>query len=601
MTRILRPWPRHGVFLLLSFALLVCCCAGRCAGADGGWPPLLIVRFGNVDALDAEDGELASFLKSIRNDGRFIPPMRTLVGPEIRNPTFYGVTYEAWIECALMAPPVGALERVWMFPVDNRDEYMAQLANQGLSEYEGMDGVTILRETDTDGNAHIWHLEWLPGSVAVFGADRSAVAAARQLYAENSASRGLLAGAGGRYVEPDILVRLLPPRLAMWQDRIPGQYWWREKIDRLTRDLVRYWQPNPARVRFIGMLADRLAAWPRGVEQIDASVWFEPDGVEWRLRAAGDFSPSTKGQLGVFRRVPERAALAYALPVSPESFRRFGGWAGGLLLDAAGGVVTRDARQLVLDIFDRLSRGSLREAAWAWVAPPANNPGLGGTRLLIMDWAAPEMLERAWNMIAAAVGPDTPLAQVFSQLGWNVSIRRDELHPHAVEIVATGTASGTRVTMYDAIACYRRQGNIAALAIGASRPDAAERRKVVAYRTALAAQAVEETGAGGADVRGAFTRMGSGGAGMLGIFTPVRFLQLSLVETADWRPRSPDQHEPLSTQLAREMLEYGAGNAWTVGAEANGRGWDFNGGMSWRSLSRLSAALGITESIGMDD
>lgn len=594
-------------------ALLFALCVGfllpvfplRAADAND-WSALLVVRFGNIDAIDAEDGDLALFLKSIRNDGRFTPPMRTLVGPEIRNPTFFGVVFEAWLEGVVLVPvSVGRPELLWVFPVDNRDEYMMQLANHGLSEYEGMDGVTILREMDADGNVHTWHMEWLPGNVAVFGASREAVAAARQLYAENSAARGLLArpGAGRGFLEPDAAVRVFPPRLAAWQSREPGQYWWRESIDRLTNDLIEYWQPSPARIRLIRSLAEKLTLWPIGLSRVELSLWIEPKGVEWTLDAEGAFEGAGRTQLEVLRNIPDRAALAWAVPVSVDSLNAFGGRMGAFLLGAAGGVVTQDARSEARDFFDVLIAADSREVAMAWVPPPQANPELGAARLLLVNHQNGEAVELAWDRLGRVFAPGSPAVQAFAQMGIQIEFTPDPIDRFTADLRVYpdgGDAASRDNPYYHATLVMRHRGHLAALVVGESRGDPEVRRQVAEYRASLADSAVLGGGPGGPDVREAFTRVGAGGASFLAFLEPVRFLQLCLVEAGDWRPRSPDQHEPLSTQLAREMLEYGSERAWTASGLATAGKWTFGGGIEWRSLARLAAALGITESIAMD-
>ncbi len=570
------------------------------AGEGGEWQILSVVRFGDVDAIDAEDGNLAAFLKGVRNDGRFPPPMRTLVGPEIRNPTFFGLADGAWIEAAVLVPArPGPVACVWVFPVESRDDYLSQLANQGLMDYEGMDGVTVLRETAADGGMRDWHLEWLPGEVALLGAERGAVAAARRIYAENSAARGLLAGSGGSFVDPDLVIRVIPSRLATWQDREPGRYWWRERIGLLARDLVSYWQTAPARSRVISAVAEELIAWPRSLERLDLSLWFEERGVEWTLDARGDFPPApAPSQLEAMRRLPDRTALAWAVPLDERSVAAFGGLLGRLLLGGAGGVVTAEAREAAIALFLQLAGGRPLQLASAWIPAPADRPELGGARMLVAEWRDPGVLDAAWRSILRLIGPGGAALQVFSQLGWQVAVRPEG--PGMATITVRPAGDDSAAPYYDAALALRRNGSWMSLVTGANRADEAERQGVLDYRARLAEDAAASSGPGGPDVRAAFTRMGSRGGGFLGVFDPVRFLQFCLVEEADWRPREPDQSEPLSTQLAREMLEHASGGAWTASGEAGRGGWRFGGGMSWQSLSRLAGALGITESIGME-
>lgn len=592
MSRFTFPAIAAGVFFL-ALALPV-------LAEETAWSPLLTVRFGNIDAIDAEDGELARFVRNVRNDGRFLPPMRTLIGPEIRNPTFFGVTFEGWVEGVVLASSLpGATRLVWAFPVDNRDEYLTLMTNQGLTEYEGMDGVSILREMGADGNILTWYMQWLPGNVAVFGADREAVMAARRVYADRSAARGLLSGAGGRYVNPDVTVRLDMPALAAWQDREAGSYWWRERIDKLTRDLVGYWKPGNARERVIWSMADALTMWPRETRRFDASFWFEPEGVEWRLEVDRDYALSRKSDLGLLRSLPDRTAVASASPVNPASFSRQMDWLGELLLSSAGGVVTREARDTARAFGSLLADGGVREAVAALIPPPTGYPELGGARLLVTEWQNPSQADRAWSRAAELLGSDETVANAFSQMGLRVKVETDELDPGTLGITISPADEAATDAYYHGTWSYRREGSVAALVTGVDRDDAADRDKVREYRGNLAANTVSYGGEGGPDIRTVFTRVGPDGASWAGLFEPVRFLQFCLIEAADWRPRSPDQHEPLSTQLAREMLEYSSGRAWTAVGDSRLNHWRFDGGLTWDSLTRLAAALGISESIGM--
>lgn len=583
-------------------ALLSFCLAPRSEAGDGDGRSLLgMVRFGDVDALDAEESPLASFVKSIRNDGRFIPPMRTLAGPSICNPTFFGVVYEAWMEMLILAPDdAGPPELVWVFPVDSRDEYLAYLVNQGLSEYEGMDGVTVLRETERDGEVRVRHMEWLPGNVVVFGDDRAAVVAVRRLYAENSASRGLLARAGGEYVEPDLMLRFFPARLVEWRLGEPAEYWWSGFVDMLTRDLLSGWRPNAARSRLVGSLAESLVLWPRGLEKVEFGVWFEREGVEWKMEVDGAGTPPIRSQLDIMRAVPGRAAMAYAVPFSSAAFDRAADLVGAFLLGAAGGVVNAEGRELAIRFRRTLETAGLAEAVYGWLPPPAGGPEYGASRFLVTDWTRPGGLDAALATVRQAFGAASPLRQIFVQMGLEATLRVDEPLPGAAEMEIRPAGDKPREPYYRALFGCAVNGGRMALVVGAGRGDPEERRAVAHYRLSEARRMVEPAPEGPPEVRRAFVRMERAGASLLGIFDPVRFMQLALVEAADWRPRSPDQQEPLSTQLAREMLEYGSAGPWTLEGRARIDGWSFTGGVSWSSLTRLTAALGITESIGME-
>lgn len=593
----MREQPLRVCCIVLFFLFSFC---SDCAEAED-WSPLFTVRFGNIDAIDAEDGELAGFVKTIRNDGLFPPPMRTLVGPKIRNPTFFGVIFEGWIErVTLVSSTPGASRTVWAIPVENREEYLTLMTAQGMSEYEGMDGVSILREMDADGNIKSWYLQWLPGNVGVFGDDRDAVMAAWRLYADNSAVRGLLFGTGGRFVNPDVMVRLNLPAVAAWQNRETGLYWWRENLEGLVGDLQNYWKPDGVRQRLLWSLAESFVMWPRGIERLDASFWFEQDGIEWSMELDGEYRLSRSSQLSCLRMVPDRSALVTATPVTPASFAAKRDWLGELMLSAAGGVVTREARETARVFNGLLEDGGIREMVTALVSPPVGKPELGGVRLLVTDWQFPEQADLVWERIKLLLGSDQTLAVAFSQMGLRVQIEDEALDSGTLGVTVYPAGGGADAEpYYRATWTYRRDGSIVAFVIGSDREDWAERRKVREYRAGLVSGVVGYVGEGGADVRETFTRMGVDGASWLGFFEPVRFLQFCLIEAADWRPRSPDQLEPESTQLAREMLEYASGRAWTAGGVSRLNHWRFDGVLSWESLARLAAALGITESIGM--
>ncbi len=588
-------------FLLVVPALLPL--ASRSRAAEEEWSTLAVLRLGNIDALDAEDGALARFIKSIRNDGRFIPPARTLAGPEIRNPTFFGLTYEAWLECAVMASlQPGPLAPVWVFPVDSRDEYMSQMASLGFTEYEGMDGVTTLREIDPDGVTRVWNMEWLPGNVAVFGSRREAVTAVRDHYAANSAARGLLHGTAGKFTDPDFSLRLFPKRLVAWRDREGSVYWWRDKVEKLARDLVSYWKPSPARTRLIEQLTESTAILPLAYGQIDLTVWFEENEVEWRLEADGDWPVADTGELSSLRSMPERTAFAYAVPLSNQGLRLSGERLGRFLLGAAGGGVIREARAAADKLLADILEGELTEATLGWVLPPANRPEMGVSRVMVTQWDNPDALTAAWREALLALGPGTPLTQVMSQLGLETLVVPSIVGPRTATLALypLGGLAKSEEPYFNGLYCLERAGGRLVL-VGGDRPgDDDTMRRVAEYRKGLAREIAAASGPGTPEIQNAFSRMGPEGASILGIMCPVRFFQMSLVEAADWRPRAPDQHEPLSTRFAREMLEYNPARAWAFAGLGSLKRWRLNGSLTWQSLARLSAALGITESIGME-
>ena len=593
--------------LLLAFVLVLGFSRHETArAASPAWSPLAVMRVGNIDALDSDEGDLAAFMRLIRNDGRFTPPLRALIGPEIRNPTFLGLIYEAWIECAALIPErPGNIESVWIFPVDSRDEYMSQLENRGVSEYEGMDGVSTLRETGLDGTVRVWHLEWLPGNVAVFGSNRDAVTETRRLYAENRAARGLLAARGGQFLDPDIVVRFYPSHIVGWQNSESGIYWWRERLTLLSRDLLAYWRPGTARARLIQSQTERLIAWPRTLNSVELSVWLEPEGVEWRLEAAGEFSPApVKSDLSLLRWLPERTALGFAVPSDRAWLQSRASEVGELLLAAAGGAVSTEARRTAGIFLDVLLAADPRQSAVAWVAPPATSPQLGGTSLLLMEWRHPGGLAQAKELLVDAIGGDSAISSVLTQMGVNASLTPVVDDPDSFYVTAGPVSSDAGAeSSFDAVYTWRVDDGVMILAGGKGRVDPGARARILEYRNGLIDEILTErkvNPSGTKDARQAFLRMGPRGASFIGFFDPVSFIQLVLIEAADWRPRSPDQLEPQSVVMAREMLEYGTADAWSVSGEADPGSWRLDGGMSWQSLVRLSAALGITESIGMD-
>ena len=240
--------------------------------------------------------------------------------------------------------------------------------------------------------------------------------------------------------------------------------------------------------------------------------------------------------------------------------------------------------------------------ATALVPPPADKPELGATRLLAVEWESPERLDAVKPYIAQASESDSPLARALGQMGLRLSMRVFPEADGAFEMgIGQPDAGGSGSSYADILLSFRQSGPWTVFAYGANRSDAGEKRLLASHRGDLAAMAAEKSGPGGPDIREAFTRMARRGADWLGLLDPVRFLQLAFTDSADWRERLPDRIEPESTRLAREMLEYRSGGAWTAVGEYDGRGRHVvNGSFPWNSLTRLAGALGVTEAIGMD-
>lgn len=286
--------------------------------------------------------------------------------------------------------------------------------------------------------------------------------------------------------------------------------------------------------------------------------------------------------------------------MTPGSFASFGDYVGKLLLGAAGGVATAEARAAASACFSPLQAAGPLQLVDAWVAPPLNRPELGGARLFLAEFSDPSRLAAAWSAFEAALRPDSPVAQAFAQMGWVAALIRDGDDPMAAELRLSPPAGGPAARVYlDARYVARLNGNWLAVVAGDAIAGGETRdTRLEEYRAGLAADAAASRSEGMPEARDAFTRMGPGGAAFIAILDPVRFFQLALAETADWRPRTLDQPESPSALLAREILEYASGGAWNAVGESGSNSWRIVGGMSWDSLTRLSAALGVTEAIG---
>ncbi|MDR1534642.1 MAG: hypothetical protein LBU64_06025 [Planctomycetota bacterium] len=603
------PAPRRlrGRFFLVFPLLPIAALVPRpvLGGAPGGeWRPLLVSRLGDVDNIDSEEGALAAFIGGMRNDGRPSSPARTLIGPAILNPTFFGLPAGAWLEAVVLAPPgPGELGLIWAFPVENRDEYTSQFSGEGLSWFDSLDdGLTVIRKMEPDGGFGEWHMAWLPGGAALFGRERTALIAARRIYAGRRAANGLLAAPAGLAADPDLSIRLDPASLASWREKDAGEYWWRENIRLLAGDLVNYWRPGSARVGLIRSLAEELALWPLSLERVDLRIWFEGGGIEWILEAIGGFAPRTfPSELESLRRVPDRTALAYAIPLGPERVREIGDWARSLLLDAAGGAVGFEAREAMFTLFSLVRRAGARQIAAAWVPPPLDRPELGAARLFVVEWERPGELEPVWPLVLQAARPESPVSRALAQIGLHLSLDPESGVPGSLA-ARLGSPGRPELPAYaNPLLVFRRSGPWTALASGVARVDSLERSVLAGYLAELADGSVAGQGPGGPDIREAFVRMGRNGADLLGFFDPVRFLQLAFMESADWRLGAPGQGEAAAgARLAREMNEYRSGGAWNLAGEIRDGAWILNGGLSWSSLSRLAGALGLSESLGME-
>lgn len=590
---------------LLAALLLLCLpCAAWSQDRAIEWRPLSVIRFDNVDALESDSGQLAAFIRSIRNDGRFVPPLSSLIGPAIRNTTFFGFSYEGWLEGLLLVPHhPGDWGSVWVFPVDNRNEYLSHLVSMGFTEYEGMDGVTELREMDEEGKFTAWYLEWLPGDIAVFGSRRDTVIAARRIYEEESASRGLLANATGGYVRPDIIVSLDTDALTAWRDSDPGSYWWRSVIDRLTQDIIEYWQPTPARRRLITNMSADFATLPRLAERVFLNVWFEETGVNWRIDIITDPQPSPRrSDLGLFRSLPARTALGYCAPMTDRDWQQITANLGQLLLSAAGGVVSAEARAEAMRLLELLTRAGIRQTAAAWVPPPPDEPETGLCRLLLYQCTNPEYMSQAWDIVRGQLGSATAITQALAQIGWRVQTTQDAELDNTIYLTIRPVAGSRDEDQPWDSAAYTAVINdgIVAIAMGGIREDPDEMRRALEWRTRLAREAAVASDTGPASIRNAFVGMGGQGAAFIAMLDPVLFLQLAMIESADWRPLSPDRSESASTQFAREMLEYSSGGSWSLVGEDSPTGRIYTGLLPWESLARLSGVLGITELVGSD-
>ena len=596
---------------IAAIAWLVLAAAALARAGEGdaaAMQEILILRVDNIDAIDAVDSSLVVFLSSMKSDAAYIAPLRTLVGPQLRNPFLSGLVADAWLEGLLLAPVrPGPLEWVWIFPVENRDDYLADLERQGMSNAEGMDDVSVLTDTDGAGKVAVYYLEWLPGNIAIFGRDRSAVRAAWDIYETASAGHGLLAAARGRELSPDAMLRMTPFRFASWQDKDSGVYWWRTQVMRLASELVEFWGPEPARARLMTSLAEDLAALPSAWNGCELDLWFMEDAVEWRFLLVGASArPGPLSQLSAMRRLPAGAAQAYALAIDGNTFADLEGFVGRLLLGAAGGVTPPAARDVASSFSRMLSQAGAMQAAVAWLPAPFDSPTFGSTRLMLVEWARPELLDAAWLVFEAGIASEGPVAAFFAQLGWHAVLELPEAAPGSGRLVIrpVGRGAGNREPpYYDAGFAIRRLGKWLALAWGACGAAGQDLDATLRYRAAMAEAALMGgEPAGSPDTRRAFILMGPDGASFLMTLNPVRFLQMLSAEAADWRSLAPDEPEPLSVHLAKEMYEYrDIGGAWSLAGERKDGFWDVNGRISWDSLRAFGAALGVSETIGPVD
>lgn len=588
------PTPaRRALLVVLAVSAAV---AGPAFALEQRAQEALVLRVENITNIDAPDSELSLFLSRIHREGATIPAVSSVVGPLLKNPYLTGLPDDAWLEGVLIVPVgPGPLSWVWVFPVDHQDDYLASMIRLGLSDTESSGGMSVLSSIDPEGNIDRSYLDWLPGNIAVFGAERDAVRTACQIYEAEGAAQGLLGSRRGREIAPDVAVRFLPPRLAAWQDEEAGVYWWRQSVTGLGAELIGFWDPETPRARLIAQLADDAASLPMAWPRLDVGVWFGEDSVDWRIELAGGSGrQGPVSDLTAMRRLPAETAEAYALALDRQDLTELLDFCGRLLLGAAGGAVPTGARDAAATFARLLTQAGPRQLAAAWLPLETGDPVLGSTRLLLTEWERPELLDAAWLVLDAALNADGPVVTALGQLGWKTRLEIDPEAPGAGNLIIEAIDGRAEQPYYSAGFAFRRAGPWLAAAWGkADSPD--EQTRILGHRAGLAEAMLAASGPGSADARQAFTLVDSEGATGIIAFSPIRFLQTILAEAADWRILSPDDAEPASTRQAREMFEYeDSGGAWVAAGTRRGA-WTANARMSWHSLEALAAALGIAE------
>ncbi|MDR0361918.1 MAG: hypothetical protein LBJ46_04425 [Planctomycetota bacterium] len=574
--------------------LLVLSLPSAARGAE--WTRVFSLRLDDVEALDARDGELAAFLGGIGVDAGSSPPVRSLVGPLLKNPYLTALAPDAWIEGALLVPDrPGRPAWVWIFPVDDQDDYRAVLERQGLVNLENMDDGLLLGESVRDGAVSYWHLEWFSGNIAAFGSDRDAVRAAREIHESAGEARGSLADRRDRTFSPDLSVRFSPRLLAAWQDREPGVYWWRTQVERLAGELVGFLAPAPSRAGLVRSLADDLAAAPLAWEGVELSLWLGRSAVEWRLDLFGGAGGQpAKSALSLSRRLPEGIAQGFAASLSRESMAELGDLAGRLVVGGAGGAVSTATREEARVLLALLTAAGPNQAAVGWDTVPARNPRLGSARVMAVEWDSSAPAVQAWRRFETETLANAAVRQTLGQLGWNVTVGAADPESGARSIRIDPAAGGS--PYLNLLVAARAAADLTVFAWAENVDDPELRAERAARLSALVERMLLGDPEGQAGVREAFTLMGRDGADFLAVLYPVAFMKMALSENADWRRMAADGPEPESTRLAREMHEYvDAGPPWSAVGERIEGGWRVNGAVAWESLLAFAAALGLTD------
>ncbi|MDR3211479.1 MAG: hypothetical protein LBU79_06145 [Planctomycetota bacterium] len=582
--------------LLLCFFPTLLLSLAQTAAADtdpAAINEILVIRLDNVDNLDSSESSLARFITALR-DGESYSPVRSLLGPALRNPFLTGLNVDAWVEGVILPHPTSEnLFLIWTFPVEDQDAYLEALIRLGMTETGGDGESTRLSMIEADGEQQDYFIDWLPGNLAVFGISREAVRVVRQIYELAGASRGLLANRGRATYPPDLAVRFFPARFAALQGSEAGVYWWREQIGRLAEELSNYLDPAPPRRRLILSLFEDLASLPLSYSQLEASLWLGDDVIDWRLAvnasrsAPPGFGPEGKSELSSLRRLPEEATLSYALATDPAYLNYLTTLTSRILLGAAGGVVPLAAREAMSGLWERIRAANPRQAGLAWLNADPEHVAEGASRILLLEWEKPALLA-GWGSSLLESLVSQPVIYALGEIGWQLELTEMPDPPGCYSLTVR-PVNDAESPYLSVTLVVRASGPWVALAWGRPGPETAVRldKRVT---DVLAAD-----GPGPPAARQVFTLMEREGAGSAFILFPVRLLSLFLGEAADWSNRPPDTDEPMSTRIAREMQGYRDAGAWYAVGTPDSDQYIWNGSLSWESLYAFAAALGLAE------